>query len=44
MSRDNVRVIASTSSIDSVGVHQLDWTVSFPDGVVRTNVSVRRPA
>lgn len=40
MNRDNVRVIASTSSIDSVGVHQLDWTVSFPDGVVRTNVSV----
>ena len=39
MNRDNVRVIASTSSIDSVGVHQLDWTVSFPDGVVRTNVS-----
>ena len=29
MSRDNVRVIASTSSIDSVGVHQLDWTVSL---------------
>ena len=42
MSRDNVRVIASTSSIDSVGVHQLDWTVSFPDGVVRTNVSVEK--
>ena len=30
------------SSIDSVGVHQLDWTVSFPDGVVRTNVSVEK--
>ena len=42
MNRDNVRVIASTSSIDSVGVHQLDWTVSFPDGVVRTNVSVEQ--
>lgn len=42
MNRDNVRVIASTSSIDSVGVHQLDWTVSFPDGVVRTNVSVEK--
>lgn len=42
MDRDNVRVIASTSSIDSVGVHQLDWTVSFPDGVVRTNVSVEK--
>ena len=42
MSRDNVRVIASTSSIDPVGVHQLDWTVSFPDGVVRTNVSVEK--
>lgn len=25
-----------------VGVHQLDWTVSFPDGVVRTNVSVEK--
>ena len=42
MNRDNVRVIASTYSIDSVGVHQLDWTVSFPDGVVRTNVSVEK--
>lgn len=42
MNRDNVRVIASTSSIDTVGVHQLDWTVSFPDGVVRTNVSVEK--
>ena len=42
MNRDNVRVIASTSSIDSVGVHQLDWTASFPDGVVRTNVSVEK--
>ena len=42
MNRDNVLVIASTSSIDSVGVHQLDWTVSFPDGVVRTNVSVEK--
>ena len=42
MNRDNVRVIASTSSIDSVGVHQLDWTVRFPDGVVRTNVSVEK--
>ena len=42
MNRDNVRVIASTSSIDSVGVHQLDWTVGFPDGVVRTNVSVEK--
>ena len=42
MNRDNVRVIASTSSIDYVGVHQLDWTVSFPDGVVRTNVSVEK--
>ena len=42
MNRDNVRVIASTSGIDSVGVHQLDWTVSFPDGVVRTNVSVEK--
>ena len=42
MNRDNARVIASTSSIDSVGVHQLDWTVSFPDGVVRTNVSVEK--
>ena len=42
MNRDNVRVIASTSSIDSVGVHQLDWTVSFPDGGVRTNVSVEK--
>ena len=42
MNRDNVRVIVSTSSIDSVGVHQLDWTVSFPDGVVRTNVSVEK--
>ncbi len=42
MNNENVRVIASTSSIDSVGVHQLDWTVSFPDGVVRTNVSVEK--
>ena len=42
MDRNNVRIIASTSSIDSVGVHQLDWTVSFPDGVVRTNVSVEK--
>ena len=28
MNSDNVRVIASTSGIDSVGVHQLSWTPS----------------
>ena len=38
----NVRVIASTSGIDSVGVHQLDWTISLPDGVARANVSVEK--
>lgn len=38
----NVRVIASTSGIDSVGVHQLDWTISLPDGVTRANVSVEK--
>ncbi len=42
MNSENVRVIASTSSIDSVGVHQLDYTYSFPDGVVRANVSVEK--
>ena len=38
----NVRVIASTSGIDSVGVHQLEYTVSYPDGVVKANVSVEK--
>ena len=42
MNSDNVRVIASTSGIDSVGVHQLSWTPSYPDGVVRTDVSVEK--
>ena len=42
MNNENVRVIASTSGIDSVGVHQLDYTVSYPDGVVRANVSVEK--
>ena len=42
MNSENVRVVASTSSIDSVGVHQLSWTVSYPDGVVRTDVSVEK--
>lgn len=42
INNENVRVIASVSSIDTVGVHQLDYTVSFPDGVVRTNVSVEK--
>lgn len=42
MNSDNVRVVASTNSIDTVGVHQLDYTVSFPDGVTKNNVSVQK--
>ena len=40
MNRDNVRVIASTSSIDSVGVHTLRWDVVYPDGVQSSALSV----
>lgn len=33
INKDNVRLVASTSSIDSVGVHTLRWDVVYPDGV-----------
>ena len=40
ISKDNVRLVASTSSIDSVGVHTLRWDVVYPDGVQASALSV----
>ena len=40
ISKDNVRLVASTSSIDSVGVHTLRWDVVYPDGVQSSALSV----
>lgn len=38
--KDNVRLVASTSSIDSVGVHTLRWDVVYPDGVQSSALTV----
>lgn len=40
INKDNVRLVASTSSIDSVGVHTLRWDVVYPDGVQSLALSV----
>ena len=40
INKDNVRLVASTSSIDSVGVHTLRWAVVYPDGVQSSALSV----
>ena len=40
INKDNVRLVASTSSIDSVGVHTLRWDVVDPDGVQSSALSV----
>lgn len=40
INKDNVRLVASTSSIDSVGVHTLRWEVVYPDGVQSSALSV----
>ena len=40
INKDNVRLVASTSSIDSVGVHTLRWDVVYPDGVQSSGLSV----
>ena len=40
INKDNVRLVASTSSIDSVGVHTLRWDVVYPDGVQSSAPSV----
>ena len=40
INKDNVRLVASTSSIDSVGVHTLRWDVVYPDGVQSSTLSV----
>ena len=40
INKDNVRLVASTSSIDSVGVHTLRWDVVYPDGVQSSALSV----
>ena len=40
INKDNVRPVASTSSIDSVGVHTLRWDVVYPDGVQSSALSV----
>ena len=39
-SKDNVRLVASTSSIDSVGVHTLRWDPIYPDGVQSSSLTV----
>lgn len=41
MDNKNIRVVANTASIDSVGVHALRWEVIYPDDVVKANVSVQ---
>lgn len=38
--KDNVRLVASTSSIDSVGVHTLRWDPIYPDGVQSSALTV----
>lgn len=38
--KDNVRLVASTSSIDSVGVHTLRWDPIYPDGVQSSSLTV----
>lgn len=40
INKGNVRLVASTSSIDSVGVHTLRWDVVYPDGVQSSALSV----
>ena len=40
INKDNVHLVASTSSIDSVGVHTLRWDVVYPDGVQSSALSV----
>ena len=40
INKDNVPTLASTSSIDSVGVHTLRWDVVYPDGVQSSALSV----
>ena len=40
INKDNVRLVASTSSIDSVGVHTLRWDVVYPDGVQSSALSL----
>lgn len=40
ISKDNVRLVASTSSIDSVGVHTLRWDPVYPDGVQSSALTV----
>ena len=40
ISKDNVRLGASTSSIDSVGVHTLRWDPIYPDGVQSSSLTV----
>lgn len=40
INKDNVRLVASTASIDSVGVHTLRWDVVYPDGVQSSALSV----
>lgn len=40
INKDNVRLVASTSSIYSVGVHTLRWDVVYPDGVQSSALSV----
>lgn len=40
ISKDNVRLVASTSGIDSVGVHTLRWDPIYPDGVQSSSLTV----
>ena len=40
INKDNVRLVASTSSIDSVGVHTLRWDPIYPDGVQSSSLTV----
>lgn len=40
INKDNVRLVASTSSIDSVGVHTLRWDPIYPDGVQSSALTV----
>lgn len=41
LNSENVRVVVSTDSIDTVGVHTLTWKVSYPDNVTESAVSVQ---
>lgn len=37
---DNIRIVADTSAINSLGIHSLNYTVYYPDQISRSSVTV----